>query len=173
LPAHDRADLQRELTDAFDAFRAALRQALEAEAQRSVNDAIERLSSAGGPFRVVDAEVEVVIRRLSLSAQDDVSGPAPASASARHSSPRRARRTATRAAASAGGRGAVREAIIATFAAGGGEMTTEDVHAALTQRGVRTSVENLYQQLRRLVQAGELTRPSRGRYRRSDTAAAA
>jgi hypothetical protein len=52
-------------------------------------------------------------------------------------------------------------------------MTTEDVHAALTARGVRTSVENLYQQLRRLVQAGELTRPSRGRYRRSDTAAAA
>jgi hypothetical protein len=158
LAAQDRPDLQRELADAFDAFRAALRQVLEDEAQRSVKATIERLGSAGGPFTVVDADVEVVIRRLELSA-------------GAHEG---ARSAAAKAPAPVGrGRSAVREALIATFATADAEMTADEVQSALARRGVETSTDNLYQQLRRLVQAGELVRPSRGRYRRAGTAAAA
>jgi hypothetical protein len=162
LAAQDRPDLQRELTDAFDAFRAALRQVLEDEAQRSVTATIERLGSGDGPFRVVDADVQVVIRRLELSAD--------AAESDRSAATPRARRAP---APSGRGRSAVREALIATFATADAEMTADDVQAALARRGVETSTDNLYQQLRRLVQAGELVRPGRGRYRRAGTAAAA
>lgn len=177
MAAPDRSDLQRELTDAFDAFRATLGQMLEDEARRSVEATIARLSSQGGPFKVVDADVQIVIRRLELSAEAQGATGAPeAGVRRRHASPQRARarraRT-TRGASRAGGRSGVREALLETFAETDAEMTTDDVQGALTARGVKTSTDNLYQQLRRLVQAGELVRPSRGRYRRARSAAVA
>jgi hypothetical protein len=164
MATSSRPDLQRELNQAFDAFRAALQQMLEAEAQRAVEAAIGRLSSEGEPFKVVGADVGIVIRELKLTTGSE--GQA-APARRRRSAPRSTGRRPGRA------RGAVREGLIAAFAASDREMSADDVREALAQRGVKTSTDNLYQQLRRLVQAGELTRVGRGRYVRAPTAAAA
>jgi hypothetical protein len=164
MATSSRPDLQRELNQAFDAFRAALQQMLEAEAQRAVEAAIGRLSSEGEPFKVVGADVGIVIRELKLTTGSEAQA---APARRRRSTPRSTGRRPGRA------RGAVREGLIAAFAASDREMSADDVREALAQRGVKTSTDNLYQQLRRLVQAGELTRVGRGRYVRAPTAAAA
>jgi hypothetical protein len=166
MATSSRPDLQRELNQAFDAFRAALQQMLEAEAQRAVEAAIGRLSSEGEPFKVVGADVGIVIRELKLTTGSEAQATG-APARRRRSAPRSTGRRPGRA------RGAVREGLIAAFASSDREMSADDVREALAARGVKTSTDNLYQQLRRLVQAGELTRVGRGRYVRASTAAAA
>ncbi len=165
MATSSRPDLQRELNQAFDAFRVALQQMLEAEAQRAVEAAIGRLSSEGEPFKVLGADVGIVIRELKLTTGGEAKA-----------APARRARSAPRAASGrrpGRARGAVREGLIAAFASSDREMSADDVREALAQRGVKTSTDNLYQQLRRLVQAGELTRVGRGRYVRAPTAAAA
>jgi Fe2+ or Zn2+ uptake regulation protein len=107
-----------------------------------------------------------VIRELKLTTGSEAKA-ASAPARRRRSAPRSTGRRPGRA------RGAVREGLIAAFAASDREMSADDVREALAPRGVKTSTDNLYQQLRRLVQAGELTRVGRGRYVRAPTAAAA
>src|SRR6476620_7713542 len=62
-------DPQRELSDAFATFTETLKAALTADAQRSVDGAIERLSLTAGPLRVQDIELEVVIRNVSVTTQ--------------------------------------------------------------------------------------------------------
>ena len=168
MATSSRPDLQRELNRAFDAFRAALQQMLEAEAQRAVEAAIGQLSSDGEPFKVVGADVGIVIRELKVSTGGERA--ASTARPARADRPARRRGTGRRPGRA---RGAVREGLVAAFAATDREMTADDVREELAKRGVKTSTDNLYQQLRRLVQAGELTRVGRGRYVRAPTAAAA
>src|SRR4051812_7761008 len=65
--ADDPRDADR-INDAFASFTDGLRELLTAEARRSVDGAIERLTHTSGPFRLDDIEVEVVIRNMHISA---------------------------------------------------------------------------------------------------------
>src|SRR5437016_1689196 len=58
--------LQRQLDEAFGSFKETLREMLTAEARRSVDGTIQRLSREAAAFSVEDIEVEVVIRDLKV-----------------------------------------------------------------------------------------------------------
>jgi hypothetical protein len=151
-------DVQQQLQEAFEAFRDALQQLLEEQAQQSVADTLERLAKEGGPFRVQDAHIEVVIRDLTVASGQSA---ATAVAPRRTQAPPRARRSRR----AGQRRGGVKEAMVAAIGADE-EVGIADFEQRLKKAGVTTSTNNLHQQLRRLVQAGEIERSGRGRYRR-------
>jgi hypothetical protein len=169
------AVVQQQLNDAFESFKTTLQDLLTAEARRSVDGAVERISGEIGNFRLDDISVEVVIKDLKLSSTQETPATAPAKASARPRRATPARRTTTRATrrkdATPGKRGrpvgGVRLGVLAAFAGSAPDLSTDDIRASLQAAGVKTSTDNLHQQLRRLVQAGELTRTGRGRYARA------
>ena len=66
----DLPEVDRRLNDAFTSFTDSLRELLTAEARRSVDGAIERLTVSTGPLRLQDVDVEIVIRNLNISATD-------------------------------------------------------------------------------------------------------
>lgn len=154
-----------EIEDVLAAFEKALREALEDGARESAAAMLDTLSVGGGPFVVSDVEFDVVIRNLTVKA-------AAASTSHKESTRARKRPARSRAAVSAGpakpGRkpGPVRSAILDVFSEGGAELDTAALRRGLDERGVVTSADNLHQQLRRLVTAGELERKGRGLYQR-------
>jgi hypothetical protein len=167
-------DPQRELSAAFAAFTESLKAALTAEAQRSVDGAIERLSLTAGPFRVQDIELEVVIRNVSVTTQAAAeSGAREARPAATKPAAKRrsaARRSGAKSGARTGTRGrgrpvgALRRAILEEFADADARLTLDDLRDRLAKRDVKSSDDNLHQQLRRLVTAGELSRVGRGVY---------
>jgi hypothetical protein len=158
------SDTHRRLAEAFESFEASLQELLASEARASVSAALDRLSHTTGPFRINDVEVDVVIRGLSVEA-------ATAHTPERTERPRRKRPPARKRAAKprAAGRppGPLRSALVDTFATADGELDTQAVRALLDARGVKSSSDNLHQQLRRLVAAGVIERAGRGRYRRA------
>lgn len=162
------ADLQRQVNDAFEAFRRSLHEMLTAEATQHVDSTLERLGGERAPFRVEDARVEVVIHDLKLVAADP-DDPGRSKPSAKNQ--RRPRRTKPQAATGARQprTGSVREALLGLFA-DGSQLGTTELRERLETAGVKTSDDNLHQQLRRLVQAGELRREGRGIYRRANAA---
>jgi hypothetical protein len=153
-----------QLREAFDAFRSALQLMLQDEARASVESAVDRLASQNDEFTVADVQVEVTVVGLTLQSRDaGRASSARQKRSARRQSPQKAPRRATR----RGARGGVRQAILDAFGLEkDAELTISDVSAAVQSQGVTTTTNNLHQQLRRLVQAGELARAGRGRYRR-------
>jgi hypothetical protein len=165
------AVVQQQLNDAFESFKSTLQDLLTAEARRSVDGAVERISGEIGNFRLDDISVEVVIKDLKLSATQGTAA-ATTSARPRRSAPasRTPARATRRKAATPGKRGrpvgGVRLGVLAAFAGPEPDLSTDDIRASLQAAGVKTSTDNLHQQLRRLVQAGELIRTGRGRYAR-------
>lgn len=167
---YDLPDTERQLREAFEAFRHALQTMLEDEARASVKRSLARLQGEGGPFSISDAQVEVSITGLTVAAQGS-SPPrqrAPRSASSstsrgRGSAPKR-RRGATSTGAARGG---VREALLASFDKPGAELTIGQLGSRLEATGVKSTANNVHQQLRRLVQAGEIKRTGRGIYTRT------
>jgi hypothetical protein len=151
------------LREAFDAFRTALQLMLQDEARTSVENAVDRLAGQNDEFTVADVEVEVTVVGLTLQSRDV--GQASAARQkqiARREAPEKASPGPRR-----GARGGVRQAILDSFGSQtDAELTISDVSAAVEARGVTTTTNNLHQQLRRLVQAGDLDRAGRGRYRR-------
>jgi hypothetical protein len=149
----------RKLTEAFASFETSLREVLTHEARRSVDGAIERLSLRSGPYRVSDVQVDVLIRTLSVESVHAESEPPPRRKRVRAPAPKR---TAAR------GRppGPLRTALLAAFSVADGDLDTQVVRELLDERGVQCSADNLHQQLRRLVAAGEIERAGRGLYRR-------
>lgn len=171
------ADVQQQLNDAFESFKTTLQELLTAEARRSVDGAVERISSEVGTFRLDDISVEVVIKDLKLSTPQGASAGAKPAARARRAPARRTSgRSSARKSATPGKRGrpvgGVRLGVLAAFGGPEADLSTDDIRASLQSAGVKTSTDNLHQQLRRLVQAGELTRTGRGRYARVTDAAA-
>jgi pyruvate/2-oxoglutarate dehydrogenase complex dihydrolipoamide acyltransferase (E2) component len=159
------------LHKSFESFKEALQGLLTEEARRSVDDAVERLSGEIGTFQLDDVTVEVVINDLKLSTVNGAgpAKPAPRPTAARRSSPAAKtkpspRRPSTVPAKRGRPVGGVRLAIQAAFDHAGSELSTDGVRDALKAAGVTTSSDNLHQQLRRLVQAGNLTRTGRGQY---------
>jgi hypothetical protein len=153
-----------QLREAFGAFRTALQVMLEDEARASVENAVDRLAGQNGQFTVADVEVEVTVVGLTLQSRE----PRQASATSKRRTTRtEVSRRAPARARRRGARGGVRQAILDAFGGeAGGELTISEVSAAVEALGVTTTTNNLHQQLRRLVQAGELDRAGRGRYRR-------
>ena len=160
-------DAHRRLTEAFESFEASLRDLLTTQARESVDQALDKLSLRTGPFRINDVQVDVVIRGLNVEAtQEHGKG-----VSRRYPEPGRKRSTKrARSRRSTVGRppGALRSALIDIFADTESELDTDALRAVLDARGVKTSTDNLHQQLRRLVTAGILERVGRGRYRRAE-----
>ncbi len=154
MPPSDDSRVQKQLTEAFDAFERTLCKMLTEEARRSVDGTIKRLSHADGPFRVRGVEVEVVIRNLRIEA----------------ARPRRRARSPASGRSTGAGRGrppgALRTAILDAFSSGDHDVSTDDIRGHLQARKVKANADNLHQHLRRLVQAGELDRTGRGVYRR-------
>jgi hypothetical protein len=152
------------LREAFDAFRTALQLMLQDEARASVEQAVDRLAGQHDQFTVADVQVEVTVVGLTLQSGD--TGPASAAGRGRTARPEVSRNAPARP-RRRGARGGVRQAILDSFGPErNAELTISDVTAAVEARGVTTTTNNLHQQLRRLVQAGELDRAGRGRYRR-------
>jgi hypothetical protein len=149
MPSRREPDLQRQVDETFEAFRRSLQAMLAAEARMHVREAVARMEGRPGGFRIEDIDVEVVIRDLKLTA-----GTAPP----RDAGAARRRR--------GGGTSAVRQALLAAFTETE-ELDTPRLRAILDQRGIDASVDNVHQQLRRLVQSGELERVGRGAYRRA------
>ena len=152
------AKTEEQLNRALAAFEAALREAVRDEAARSVDGVINRLSA--GPFRVKAVEFDVVIHNLTLeteSGRPSKRRPSPAAPSG----PKRR-----------GGRppGALRSTLLQIFSETSEPFDVDALREALAQRGVQPTDDNLYQQLRRLVQAGECARAGRGRYQRAAAA---
>jgi hypothetical protein len=167
--ADDPRDADR-INDAFASFTDGLRELLTAEARRSVDGAIERLTQTAGPFRLDGVEVEVVIRNMHISAVEaeerEAAKPAPRRAApAKATAPRRP-----------GGRGRpageLRQAILEEFEHDPAEHDLAAIRDRLAARRVQTTDDNLHQQLRRLVTAGRLERVARGVYRRAEPTSA-
>jgi hypothetical protein len=170
----------QQLHESFESFKEALQGLLTDEARRSVDHAVERLSGEIGTFQLDNVTVEVVINDLKLSAVTGVGAaakPAPRPLAPRRASPAtktkaKAKPSSRRAGAAPAKRGrpvgGVRLAIQAAFDEPGTELSTDGVRDALKVAGVTTSSDNLHQQLRRLVQAGSLTRTGRGQYARAE-----
>ena len=171
MPRNPSPDVQQQLQGAFVEFRDALQKLLEDQAQQSVADTLQHLSKQGGPFRVQDAQIEVVIRDLTVAASDQ---PTAVVASSRNASKARAPRTARRSRTTRGRggaqRGGVKEAVL-TAMGPGEELGIADFETRLQQAGINTTTNNLHQQLRRLVQSAAIERCGRGRYRRVGTGA--
>jgi hypothetical protein len=157
------SDTQRQLAAAFVAFEETLRAALTTEARSAVEAAIARLKVNEGPFRVLDIEVDLVIRSMTLEA----GGRPPAK-------PRAARAPAGRSRRPSASRGrppgAIRTAIVGAFADSTTPLSVDTVRDQLGKRGLDASSDNLHQHLRRLVKSGELERAGRGIYRRTSAA---
>jgi hypothetical protein len=176
-PLTDPQSLQREVNQAFEAFRESLRHMLEAAARERVETVVSQFSQDGGVFQLTDVEVDVIIRDLTLVAGTDERTP-PRTISRRKLTQPKPRTTrpsrAGRAGKAARSRtgGPVRTALLDAFAITGGAIQTYELQRALADRGVDTTVNNLHQQLRRLVQAGEIERAGRGVYRRARGATA-
>lgn len=170
--------VQQEFSSHLDAFKDNVRETIERAiadaAQRSAEGVAEGMKGSDiGPFRVEDFQVEVVVRGLRLT-DASASGGGTAEAPKRKPAARRkpakkpARRPASASSAKRGRPvGGVRLALLSAFDSVDGELSTEEIRAALSQQGVETTTDNLHQQLRRLVQAGELARVGRGRYGRA------
>jgi hypothetical protein len=158
-------DAHRRLAQAFESFEASLQELLTTEARASVDQALERLSLATGPFRINDVQVDVVVRSLSVEAAPAHAGTAPRPR--RKSRPRPARKAGAKARGAGRPPGPLRSALVETFTATDAELDTQAVRASLDARGVKATNDNLHQQLRRLVTAGVLERSGRGRYRRA------
>jgi hypothetical protein len=170
------ADVQQQLNDAFESFKTTLQDLLTAEARRSVDGAIRRITGEAGAFRLDDLTVEVIIKDLKLSHLDaraapssDNGSPAPRARPAKPPARRKSALPPKR------GRpvGGVRLGVLATFAGVESDLSTVEIRDRLQAAGVKASMDNLHQQLRRLVQAGDLVRTGRGRYARTASAAAA
>lgn len=159
------SEVERKLGQAFEAFESTLREMLTEEARRSVDGTIERLSRSEGPFRLRKLEVEVVIRSLKVEAAHRDSGRARPAVQSRRKAPKRGSQGRGRPP------GALRTAILDAFS-GGASMSTEELRHHLDAHKVQAKPDNLHQQLRRLVKAGELDRIGRGMYRRAVAGAA-
>jgi hypothetical protein len=162
--------LRAQLADAFGAFRDALQATLQVQAQRSIDAEIERLGreQAGTDFRVLNATVSVQVQDVTVASSVPAARPRPRPAA---QSRARRRRSGGKPAAASGPaasrrRGAVADAVIAAFS-GASELTVGQLHEHLEASGVESTVNNLHQQLRRLVSAGILERAGRGVYRRA------
>jgi hypothetical protein len=139
-------DTRQQLSDAFSAFEATLREALLDEARQAVAEAVRRVSRDGVDFSVEALEFDLTIRHLRVSYGEQAGAPA---ATTRHGRPS----------------GSVRTALLDAFA-NGEELTIDAIRSRLTGRGVATTDDNLHQHLRRLVKGGELLRAGRGLYTR-------
>lgn len=157
----------KKIENAVRLFEESLRDLLASEAQESVDGAVRRLSRSTGPFRISGVEVDVVIRNLKLEAVGDHDRGGPETRRRKRPAARK-RKPKAPAGRSSRGRppGPVRSALLETFAGSDGEMSVADLRAALRDRKVKSTDENLHQQLRRLAQAGEIERAGRGQYRR-------
>lgn len=146
--------------DAFSSFEESLRAMLTTEAQKSVEDALERLSSESQAFQVTDISVDVRIDRLNVSTgggavkrrakskpRSEGSSGSPRSGTRRRGRP-----------------GKLRELLLDAFPDGEQELTTKDLLRYLQDLGVEASTPNVHQHLARLVKAGELRRPKHGAY---------
>lgn len=164
-PRKAAADQGLSLERAFGAFEADVRASLEQEARRSVDEALQRISHSGGPYRITSFEFDIVIRDVNVSLSTTQGSQAEHTAAPR----RRAKRKPAARPAGATGRppGPVRTALTEIFASADSELTTDDIREQLDQRGVETTSDNLNQQLRRLSASGTLERVGRGSYRRS------
>jgi hypothetical protein len=152
-----------QLRTALDAFESALHSALVEEAQRSVDETIERLVSRVGPLRVKDVQVDVVIKNLTFE-----TGNGARERSSKRTAPKRRSATSRRQSAGARGRpaGRVRLALLGAFTENpDAQLDTEALRLHLKVQGLEPTTDNLHQHLGRLVRAGALTRPSRGLYR--------
>lgn len=152
----------KSVREAFSSFEESLRAMLTAEAQRSVEQAIESLSAGGDTFRITEISIDVKIDELKVATG--------AGARTKPAAKPRARRRAATAKPSRTGRGrpvsALRSTLLGAFSSDDQELSTDDLRQHLQTEGITTTVDNLHQHLGRLVKAGELTRPGRGRYRR-------
>jgi hypothetical protein len=171
MPASS-ADVQQQLNDAFESFKTTLQDLLTAEARRSVDGAIKRITGEAGAFRLDDLTVEVVIKDLKLSHFDaGATAPSGAEAPTEASRTRAAKPPARRKSALPPKRGrpvgGVRLGVLATFAGVDSDLSTVEIRDRLQASGVKATMDNLHQQLRRLVQAGDLVRTGRGRYARA------
>ncbi len=156
------SDARVDLRTAFASFEETINDLLAERAQASVDEALAELGRQG-PFRIDGAQVEVSIKNLTISTGATASGSSPRRLVASKSPVKRRARSA-----GAVGRppGRVRNALLAAFATDE-EMTTDEVRGALLRAGVVTTVDNVHQQLGRLVKSGDLARVGRGRYRRA------
>jgi hypothetical protein len=168
------ADVQQQLNDAFESFKSTLQDLLTAEARRSVDGAIKRISGEAGAFRLDDVTVEVVIKDLKLTnvdARPSASADRGTGAAAPAPRARPAKPAARRASGLPPKRGrpvgGVRLGVLATFAGVDSDLSTVEIRDRLQASGVKATTDNLHQQLRRLVQAGDLVRTGRGRYART------
>jgi hypothetical protein len=158
---------EHQLDEAFGSFRDALREILTAEAQRSVDGTIQRLSRQVGTFQVEGVDVQVVIRDLRIATGDSTHvsprTPARRPGPAQRPKKRAAKPTGRR----GGGRpvGPVRLALLAAIEADRRDQTVEQLRERLEAQGVAASIANVHQQLRRLVQGGQVVRAGRGVYR--------
>lgn len=143
---------EHDIDQAFEAFRTSLQQTLEDAARRTVESELERLQQASATFVLEEVDFTLTIQNLRVASSP--SGSPIRSTGAAPRSPRGKRE----------GRGKVRPALLAAFAAHA-ELDTDELRAELASSGIETSEANMHQQLRRLVQSGELSRVGRGRYR--------
>jgi hypothetical protein len=163
--------LQDQVEASFEAFRESLQQLLAEQAQRSVDDAVKDLAKQSAPFRVEDVKVDVVIHGLTLrSSGQGAAAPARRTPAAK---PRRRTSTAPAKGRPKRSRQSVRAALEEIFASASGPLDTDAIREQLESRGVRATPDNLHQQLRRLVQAGVVSREGRGVYRQQASAQAA
>lgn len=149
--------------DAFSSFEDSLRAMLTAEAQKSVEEAVGRLSVTGDAFRITEISIDVKIDELKVATGAGPSPKARAKTRPRRGAAPRKSRSAAR------GRppGALRSALLGAFSSDDQTLSTDDLRQHLATQGIETTVDNLHQHLGRLVKAGELSRPGRGRYQRT------
>jgi len=162
--ASSETDLTTALDLAIAEFREGVQRILESEAQKAVDNVIARLNSPSGAFEVKSATVEILVKDVEIT-------PATRRAAAKRGRSRPAKRAARRGgggAAKPGGRppGQLRTTLLDHFGAPGTERGTTEIQQLLDEHKVKATPANLHQQLRRLVDAGELTRSGRGRYKR-------
>lgn len=161
----EETNAQERLIDAFSSFERTLQDMLTAEARRSVDGAIQRLSATSGPFKLNGVDVEVVIRGMSVEAATPAERGSKRTAKSAARKPK-ARARAKRASSGRGRpQGALRGAILEAFKSPEDDLSTGELREHLQRRQMEASDDNLHQHLRRLVQAEELKRSGRGRYR--------
>lgn len=148
------SDLAVEAQKAMETLMSQVTAALTAEAE----EACHRLLADAG----ATAEIKVTVTRLRM---DFDSGPVPVS---RDEKPALAPKLRARKKPAARRRGrpdgAVRIGVLKMLHETSGPVPPIEIRDELARRGVHTTMDNVHQQLRRLVQAGELVRVGRGRY---------
>ncbi len=163
------ANTRKALDQAFDAFEDALRQALESEAQRSVQAYLSTLDQ-NQRFRVEDSNIKVTVAGLTLSTSTpprDAAGPMRVGGRAKSPAKDPAKKPKPKGRRSSGAdrAGSARQALLDVLRSDTAKQwTTDEIREGLTASEVEVSATNLHQLLRRVSATDEVDRVARGQY---------